>query len=1151
MGHRLRPARGHRRPFFHRLWTGLAVEPLETRRLLSANAGKASEFIADEIIVGFSGSVAAHARQIGGAAAAIQEAARLTAGQGLANPRLLAALDAVTAHVPTVWQLPAGADLQKTIDALKKLPGVAYAEPNWRVSIDDLTVQSTIPNDPQFGDLWGLDNTGQLGGTVDADIDAPEAWDISIGSSNVVVGVIDTGVDYNHPDLQGNIWTNPGEVAGNGLDDDGNGYIDDLHGYDFVNNDGDPMDDNFHGTHVSGTIGASGDNGVGVTGVNWNVQIMGLKFLDSAGNGSTADAVAALNYAALMRGRGVNILLTNNSWGGGGFSQALEDAISANAAAGMLFVAAAGNGGSDGVGDDNDVTPNFPSNYAVDNVLAVAALNRNDGLAGFSNFGLNTVDLGAPGVTIWSTGPNNTYFTLNGTSMATPHVAGVAALAWSVNPSAGYQQVRDAILDGVDPVTALDGISVTGGRLNALNTLTLMGPPVPQPPRVISSTPTGSHVGPIDSITINFSESMNQGSFSVAADVLSFTGPGGANLVPDISAFTWVDNNSLRISFAAQASNGAYSLTLGPNVLAADNDEPLDQNNNGTPGEAGDGYTAGFTLSDCMGPDGFGYLACLDPLQAIDLAIGGPNVAVALDSVDDGSAQILLGGNTFNFYGTTYNSLFVSSNGLITFGLGNSEYLNGTLTNDVLEAAIAVLWDDLTTHVDAADVVLYQLDATNHRLIIEWSQVQHYPSSDAMTFQAILELNSGASPGDIVFNYPDLLAGGGLNNGASATVGIKAAGVQGSERLLVSSGGVSPFVQTGRAIRFSTDVVSAGNIFVSGPSTAFRGEALTFDLSAAGPSVLPTDSITYQIDWNGDSITDQTVVGPASGVSVPRAYTDAGNFVARVGGTHNGQPLINDVHPIAVNRYVLRPNSGNPNLTDLVFGGTPGVDGVYFYVGSGANTVNIVAQFENTQNVNLFNTVSGVTGRVIAFGYDSSDALVAEFLVNHESLLYGGNGDDVLVGGLLGDVLDGGAGNDVLIGGTQPTDAGDLLAGGAGNDLLLGHRGSDLLSGGIGEDLLVGDALNFGGALPTAVFYLQSEWLSGRPYPDRVANLLGVGIGPRNNANFFLQPGTTVLNDAAIDTLMSNLDGSLDWFIFRLAQDLLSNPEPGETQTGT
>ena len=368
-----------------------------------------------------------------------------------------------------VVDLPRDLSVAEAVRAYEDSPDVAYAEPNFKVQ------PAVAPNDPGYKDLWGLNNIGQTGGTADADADAPEAWDTGTGSPGTVVAVIDEGIDVGHPDLSGNIWNNPGEIAGNKADDDGNGYVDDVNGYDFANNDAtvydpDPLNGgrgDEHGTHVAGTIAAVGNNGVGVTGVNWDAQVAALKFL-GPGGGYVSDAVEAVNYAVAE-----GMPISNNSWGfGGAKSLALQDAIAKADSKGHLFVAAAGNGGSDGVGDDNDATPQYPSSYTNANVVAVAASDDTDRLAPFSNYGATSVDLAAPGVGILSTLPGNKYARYSGTSMATPHVAGMAALIKSQNSGLDDGQIKAQILQFVDGKASLQGRVATNGRLNAVKAVT-------------------------------------------------------------------------------------------------------------------------------------------------------------------------------------------------------------------------------------------------------------------------------------------------------------------------------------------------------------------------------------------------------------------------------------------------------------------------------------------------------------------------------------------------------------------------------------------------------------------------------------------------------------------------------------------------------
>jgi serine protease len=399
---------------------------------------------------------------------------------GANHPARSATLALAQAESVREYTLVPGLHLVRTrlpvADALRALrvsAAVEYAEP-------DYVVRPTgVPNDTHFPLQWGANNTGQtvngVTGTAGADVNAPEAWDIFTGDPNFVIAIIDTGVQYTHPDLAANMWTNPGEVL-DGTDTDGNGYIDDIRGWDFYSNDNDPSDPNGHGTHTAGTVGAVGNNGMGVAGMMWSCRLMPLRFLGSNG-GYTSDAVLAVQYAA-----GMGAKVSNNSWGGGGYSQSLYDAINASKGAGHIFVAAAGNGGRDQIGDNNDSSPYYPASYNLDNIIAVAATTSSDGRASFSNYGPTSVDLGAPGVNIASTYPTNSYAYMSGTSMAAPHVAGIVGLVYAKNPTWAYPQVRQQIFTTVRPVASLANITVTGGVVDAAAALGVYVPPPALPP---------------------------------------------------------------------------------------------------------------------------------------------------------------------------------------------------------------------------------------------------------------------------------------------------------------------------------------------------------------------------------------------------------------------------------------------------------------------------------------------------------------------------------------------------------------------------------------------------------------------------------------------------------------------------------------------
>lgn len=361
-----------------------------------------------------------------------------------------------------------------------KAGGHLSCSPNWAV-FADLT-----PNDTYYPQQYGP-GLMQL----------PTAWETTVGSNAQIVVVIDTGVDYNHPDLVSNVWRNPGEVAGNGFDDDGNGYVDDVYGINAITNSGNPMDDHGHGTHVAGIIGARGNNNVGIAGVSWESKIIAAKFLDSNGSGSTANAIKAVNYATALKRAGRNITVTNNSWGGSSYSSALAAAIADASSAGILFVAAAGNYGS-----NNDAYPQYPANYTSANVISVASIDSSTALSSFSNYGEQTVHIAAPGGSIASTMINAGYVYMSGTSMAAPQVSGVVLLAQArCSGTLSMTLLRSAVVNTGTVLAPLAGKVASASMVNGAEairiaaqlcapTATPTRTPTPLPPATATSTPT-------------------------------------------------------------------------------------------------------------------------------------------------------------------------------------------------------------------------------------------------------------------------------------------------------------------------------------------------------------------------------------------------------------------------------------------------------------------------------------------------------------------------------------------------------------------------------------------------------------------------------------------------------------------------------------
>jgi subtilisin-like proprotein convertase family protein len=457
-----------------------------------------------------------------------------------------------------------GMTVAQALALYKHDPTVLFAQPNYRIHVD------AIPNDPGFNQQWGLNNTGQNGYQPGHDIHAPAAWDITTGSGNTIVAVVDSGIDYTHPDLVANIWTNPNVNQ--------DGFFGDLHGYNFVNNTGDPLDDFGHGTHVAGIIGAVGNNAIGVTGVAWHVQLMALKFLDSQGNGNDVGAIEAINFAV---SHGATVI--NASWGGAGNDAALQSELQSAQKAGVIVVAAAGNNGK-----NTDLAPFYPADYKLDNIISVAATDRTDSLAGFSDYGVHTVDLAAPGVGILSTLPGGQYGIESGTSMATPYVTGAVALLHDLHPDWGYQQIIQRILATVDPLPTLEGKTVSGGRLDLAAALSLNDS---SGPRVASATTFSSWA--VSRVRITFDRPVVPSSFA-RTDVTSFVDPHGRPIATlNVVPVSGSNDRQFDILFNQQMAAGAYHFTIGPNIsdfagnlMNQDGDnqngEPIDDRFNGS-----------------------------------------------------------------------------------------------------------------------------------------------------------------------------------------------------------------------------------------------------------------------------------------------------------------------------------------------------------------------------------------------------------------------------------------------------------------------------------------------------------------------------------------------------------------------------------------
>ncbi|HYT70126.1 MAG TPA: S8 family serine peptidase, partial [Gemmatimonadales bacterium] len=753
-------------------------------------------------------------------------------------------------------KLPKGMSVKRAIKFYRKHPDVLYAEPNYVVEA------LAGPDDPQFGFLWGLQNTGQTGGVAGADIDAVRAWGVTTGSSGVVVTVIDSGIDYTHQDLADNMFHNTPDCNTNGVDDDLNGRVDDCYGIDTANGDSDPMDDNKHGTHVAGTIGAVGNNAVGVVGVNWDVQLMACKFLGASGSGSTAGAVACLNYVALMKDRGVNIVATNNSWGGGGFSQSLHDAIDALRQRGILFIAAAGNAGR-----DNNTALFQPASEYLPNVIAVAATTETDALASFSNYGRQTVHLGAPGTGIQSTMPGNTYGSLSGTSMATPHVTGTAALLKAQDPARDWRAIRNLILAGGDSTPALAN-TITQRRLNAYGALTCSGSTVLSRLQPIGTAITAAVGAPTDLATLHITCA------APAGDVAVTVASGGTTIATVVLKDDGIAPDQV-------AGDGTYSGQWIPSAVGT--------------------YTLTFPGGDVvtvLALSGYTY----SPTAFAWRTIAG----TSLELSDDSSAQ-LSPPFPIPFGGGSFSSLWVGSNGYVSFTGPLTTPTNDVIPTRIISTLVSAFWDDLYPVPGTVQNVYWAVGGTapNRELVIEWRNLTLWDcnteTSNTVDFQVVFFESSGS----ILFNYSDPAFGGTCafaDNAAAATVGVQVAPNHGQQFSFND-----PSVSAGSALLWTLETPV--------PVIGVTPASLDFGTVTVGTS----KDLSFTVRNTGSS----TLTGSAS-TSAPYGIASGGSFSLGPGAsqlvTVRFSPTVTGSAPGTV---AFTSNGGN--LSRPVTGGTPPV----------------------------------------------------------------------------------------------------------------------------------------------------------------------------------------------------------------------------------
>lgn len=686
------------------------------------------------------------------------------------------------------WTLPGTIRVPAAIAAAASLPGVRFAEPDYAVT------RAAVSNDPLVtnGTLWGMYGNSSTPANQFGS-QAAEAWTRNYtGSSSVVVGVIDEGIQATHPDLVDNMWVNPVESTGvAGVDDDRNGYVDDIHGYDFHNNDATVYDGgatgnaDTHGTHVAGTIGATGGNGIGVAGTAWDVTIVSGKFLGSTG-GFISDAVRAVDYMTDLATRhSLRMIATNNSWAGGGFSQAMLDAINRGGNAGILFVVSAGNATG-----NNDLVASYPANYQCttatrtwDCVVSVAAVTSTGGLASFSNYGPTTVDIAAPGVSITSTLPASTYGSLNGTSMAAPHVTGALVLCAAANSTRTPAQMRSLLLDSMVPTASLNGRTHRAGRLDANSFVSSC---------VGGSAPTGSPSSLVASAT-----------------------------AWNATALSWTDGVSGETNWVVQrapSTSGVCGTYASVGTFGADVNQFYDSRLSGSTAycyrvqASGGGALTAFSNAATVAtpvapPQPTPYTCSTTTYSWMDYNVGGTRRSLT----DDAGVAVALP-FSFPFYGVSYSTVTMSSNGYIRFGNADATSFLNTPIPNILEPnnIAAPWWDDVNPALSGSTWTIVQGTSPNRRFAASWVDVVRAGgSTNPVTFQVVLD----EATKSVTFQYRDAVTD--LDsNGGSATVGVE-----------------SPDGEMGTLISHNQSTVQS--------LTAYRCS----DTSAPGPVAVSTSSL--------------------------------------------------------------------------------------------------------------------------------------------------------------------------------------------------------------------------------------------------------------------------------------------------------------------